>query len=305
MTDVEARLRELEDREEIRLLLTTYARHLDAGDYAAYSHLFAQEGELVARLGSAKGPAAIRELLERTIGDGSRAGGRPAFHVLANPLIAVDGDRATASTIWMYVTHDDEGYPFTLQLGHYEDMLTREHGSWRFLRREISRDLGYAPYERHPRVARDRLRELEDREAIWQLFMDYRRCLDARDFAAYAALFTDDGEWVGNLGHVQGPGEIEEMLERTLGQGFGVEPGTDFHLVANPEVELDGDRATARSTWCFVERGADGKPSLSLIGRYEDELVRDGGRWKFRRRVAHCDLPFRPLAPPRVGSSRG
>src|SRR5690348_2288415 len=58
--DVEARLRELEDREEIRDLLATYARHLDAGDHAAYADLFAEQGELVARLGSAKGPTAIR-----------------------------------------------------------------------------------------------------------------------------------------------------------------------------------------------------------------------------------------------------
>jgi ketosteroid isomerase-like protein len=294
--DVEARLRELEDREEIRDLLANYARHLDAGDHAAYADLFAEQGELVARLGSAKGPAAIRELLDRTIGEGSRARSRPALHLLANPTIEVDGDRATASTIWSYVTADDEGYPLLLQLGHYEDALTRENGRWRFLRRDISRDLGYAPYEQHPRVRRDRLRELEDRAAIWELFMDYRRHLDARDFAAYATLFGDDGEWIGNLGRVRGRAEIEEMLHRTLGTGFAVESGSDFHLVANPEVELDGDRASARSTWCFVERGGDGSPVLSLIGRYEDDLVRDGDRWRFARRTAHCDLPFRPLA---------
>jgi 3-phenylpropionate/cinnamic acid dioxygenase small subunit len=148
---VEARLRLLEDREEIRLLLTTYARHLDAGDYAAYSELFAEEGELVARLGSARGPAAIRALLERSLGQSPRP---TAFHLLANPLIEVDGDRATARTLWAYVTEDDEGYPQILQLGHYADVLTRERGRWRFLRRDISRDIGYAPYEEHPRSRR-------------------------------------------------------------------------------------------------------------------------------------------------------
>ena len=296
--DVEARLRELEDREEIRDLLATYARHLDAGDHAAYAGLFAEEGELVARLGTAKGPAAIRELLDRTIGAGSRTRSRPALHLLANPTIEVAGDRATASTIWSYVTADDDGYPLLLQLGHYDDVLTRENGRWRFLRRDISRDLGYAPYDQHPRVQRDRLRELEDREAIWQLFMDYRRALDRRDWEAYSQLFAEDGEWMGNLGRAKGPAAIKELLENVpVGEYFDPGVGADFHLVANPEVALDGDRATARSTWCFVERGDDGRPVLSLIGRYEDELVRDGDGWRFARRIAHCDLPFRPLAP--------
>src|SRR5205823_2944775 len=156
---------------------------LDAGDYAAYSELFAREGELVARLGGAKGPAAIRALLEQTLGTRPR---ETAFHLLANPAIEVDGDRATARTLWAYLTADDEGYPTILQLGHYDDGLVREDGRWRFLRRDISRDLGYPPYEEHPRSrggAASRLRVLEDREQIWELFMDYRRSLDTRDFA--------------------------------------------------------------------------------------------------------------------------
>ena len=61
-----------------------------------------------------------------------------------------------------------------------------------------------------------RLSALEDRERIWELMMEYRRHLDQRDFAAYSRLFTEDGEWVGNLGIARGPAEIEAPRCETL-----------------------------------------------------------------------------------------
>jgi hypothetical protein len=90
----------------------------------------------------AKGREKIEALLDRSLGEPPE---RKAFHVIGNPTIHVDGDRATSSVIWTYVSHDDDGYPFALQLGHYEDVLAREDGRWRFERRTISRDLGYSP----------------------------------------------------------------------------------------------------------------------------------------------------------------
>ena len=55
-----ARIQRLEDIEEIRVLLTDYGRYLDAHDLAAYSHLFAKDGEWVGGFGSAKGPRAFK-----------------------------------------------------------------------------------------------------------------------------------------------------------------------------------------------------------------------------------------------------
>ena len=43
-----ARLQRLEDIEEIRTVLLNYGRFLDARDFAAYSRLFAKDGEWVA-----------------------------------------------------------------------------------------------------------------------------------------------------------------------------------------------------------------------------------------------------------------
>jgi uncharacterized protein (TIGR02246 family) len=142
--ELEQRLRRVEDIEEIRALLLAYATHLDAGDHRAYAELFTADGELVAQLGQAKGREAIRALLDEKLG-GAALPRRTAFHLVGNSVIAVSGDKATSKALWAYITHDDDGYPVILQLGHYDDELRREDGRWLFARRQISRDLGFSP----------------------------------------------------------------------------------------------------------------------------------------------------------------
>jgi 3-phenylpropionate/cinnamic acid dioxygenase small subunit len=144
---IEARLRRLEDHEEIRQLLLEYARRLDAADYRGYAQLFTVDGELNAQLGRAQGRDAIVALLERRLADAAEAPRPEAFHLVASPDIQVDGDTATSTVLWAYVTHDDDGFPMILQLGHYRDELAREDGAWRFRRRDISRDLGFSPLD--------------------------------------------------------------------------------------------------------------------------------------------------------------
>jgi uncharacterized protein (TIGR02246 family) len=141
-----------------------------------------------------------------------------------------------------------------------------------------------------------RLQRLEDVEAIWRLFQEYRRELDQRDFAAYARLFVEDGEWLGDLGHAKGRAEIEALLVRTL-EVYPDDTTRTYHLVANPVIDVDGDRAAAQSTWCFVTRAADDQPVLSMLGHYDDVLVRDAGRWRFLRRIAYRDMPYVALEP--------
>jgi hypothetical protein len=145
--ELEARLRRLEDREEIRELLLEYARRLDAADYEGYAQLFTEDGELDAQLGSAKGRAAIVELLQRRLGTSPDRPRRTAFHLVGAPDLRVDGDTAASTVIWAYVTHDDDGFPIILQLGHYRDELARVDGTWLFERRAISRDLGFSPLD--------------------------------------------------------------------------------------------------------------------------------------------------------------
>lgn len=133
------------------------------------------------------------------------------------------------------------------------------------------------------------LRQLQDREEIRLLLIDYGRHFDSRDFVAYSNLFTRDGVWIGSGNDTEfvGPSAIRAMVE----EGFppSVYPGS-YHLMTSISVELTGaDSATAWSRWTFMVRDDEGNPVPFRAGHYEDVLVRDGGEWKFQRRQVFAD----------------
>jgi ketosteroid isomerase-like protein len=137
-----------------------------------------------------------------------------------------------------------------------------------------------------------RLQRLEDIEEIRTLLLDYGRLLDLRDLAGYSRLFAKDGEWVGGFGSAKGPAEILAFMQKNMGSGPN--RNNSFHILSNFEIEVKGDSATAWSRWTFITPGADGKPVISQAGRYDDILVREDRRWKFKRRTASNDIPTAP-----------
>jgi hypothetical protein len=139
---VETRLQQLEDREEIRQLIKDYGRFLDQREFGAFSQLFAEkEGEWIGGMGKAKGPQAIRKLMEDSIGNSTGKAGPPNYHLFTNEIIRLNGDKAEATTKWMFVVQGENGRPQPFYLGHYEDSLMRENGRWKFLRRTVHTDI--------------------------------------------------------------------------------------------------------------------------------------------------------------------
>ena len=134
-----------------------------------------------------------------------------------------------------------------------------------------------------------RLQRLEDIEEIRTVLLDYGRFLDSRDLAAYSRLFAKDGEWVGGFGSSKGPAEILAFMQKNL--GTGPNRNNSYHILSNFEIDVKGDTATEWSRWTFIVPAADGKPVISQAGRYDDTLIREEGRWKFKRRVASNDIP--------------
>ena len=139
-----------------------------------------------------------------------------------------------------------------------------------------------------------RLQRLEDVEDIRRLLTDYGRDLDRRDFKAYSELFARDGVWDGGFGAAKGPAEIRAMMEKSIGGAQVTGAQSNFHLLTNFEIEVHGDSATAWSRWTFVAQDPDKRARILYAGRYEDELVREAGRWKFKRRTVRGDLPGQP-----------
>jgi hypothetical protein len=134
-----------------------------------------------------------------------------------------------------------------------------------------------------------RLQRLEDIEEIRVLLTDYGRFLDSRDLPAYSRLFARDGEWVGGFGSATGPADILAFMQKNL--GTGPNRNNSYHILSNFEIDVKGESATAWSRWTFIVPAADGKPVISQAGRYDDTLIREEGRWKFKRRVASNDIP--------------
>lgn len=148
---VQARLQQLEDREAIRVLFNDYGRLIDERNFEAFAALFAADSEYLAGPNVAKGPAAIRAQLEGALSANSMGIGSPNFHIFFNESIRVDGERATATSKGAFVAPGENGRPQMIILATYDDVLTREAGRWKFLRRVVR---GNLPAPRSPTPAK-------------------------------------------------------------------------------------------------------------------------------------------------------
>ena len=129
MSDVEARLRRLEDIEAIRQLKARYCSFADRGydgagdDDESFADLFTEDGVFEASAGPLQGREAIRERCKSF---------HPfSMHLVMNPEIAIDGDTATAS--WSAVVPSTTATDQALQIaGRYEEKLVRTDEGWRY-----------------------------------------------------------------------------------------------------------------------------------------------------------------------------
>jgi uncharacterized protein (TIGR02246 family) len=286
----------LQDKSDIQALIVRYGTALDTLDADAYAGVFTTDAELDVAGNVRKGRQQIREIvtgLQRSR-DENKAKGTPSpalKHVISNTSIEIlNNEEARHRSYWQTVRVGPSNQVTVGAIGQYEDVIVKRGGQWLIRSRKIT------PFTDGSTAAAassaDRLQRLEDMEEIRTLLLDYGRFLDSRDLAAYSRLFAKDGEWVGGFGSARGPEEILAFMQKNL--GTGPNRGNTFHILSNFEIVVDRDSATAWSRWTFITPGADGKPVISQAGRYDDVLVREDGRWRFKRRVASNDIPAAP-----------
>lgn len=145
----------------------------------------------------------------------------------------------------------------------------------------------------------------DDRLQIYELMDRYGVVHDFGTPEDYAGLFTPDAEISVGAGPpvVKGHDALVAMAQRDH-QRFGGAVTADGksslimrHVVSNRSVELEGKGAARGS--CYVTtliRTPDNGLAVLSIGRYEDEYLRQGGKWRISRRRILMDLGDQKLA---------
>ena len=106
-------------------------------------------------------------------------------------------------------------------------------------------------------------------------------CDDQYNPDGIAGLFTEDGIWDG--GAEFGRHEGREAI-RSFFAGISGSIAFAAHLVTNPIIDVDGDRASGK--WrlimpCTVMNDAGEPESRWLLSAYDERYVRVGDRWLF------------------------
>jgi len=133
---------------------------------------------------------------------------------------------------------------------------------------------------------------IEDRLAISDLFVRYTTALDAGDVETVVDCFTEEAALESPvIGSIAGRDAIRAFAERFAAQRAG---GVQFrHMITNiaAEIEDSGNRARA-SAYLLVLITQDGKSRTLPPGRYECEVVKQGGGWRFQLRVVFHDHDY-------------
>lgn len=130
----------------------------------------------------------------------------------------------------------------------------------------------------------ERIAELWDRQEIVDVLYRYATALDSRDWELLASCFTEDA--VADFLELGG---VNEGVSAIVELASGVLSGLDSsqHLIGNPEVEVDGDRA---SSSCYLQAqhylvSASGANTFLVGGTYRDRLVRTAEGWRIEHRT--------------------
>jgi|SRR5579871_404128 len=119
---------------------------------------------------------------------------------------------------------------------------------------------------------------IEDRLAIRERYDSYADASTAQDEEAYLACFHPDAVRIGQGAEVRGIDAIRESWR----QVWGILDRMAFFSSIGAIV-VGGDRATAHVN-CREIIVLKGGEVWKVVGRYDDELMRQGDTWVFARR---------------------
>ncbi|MGH2366440.1 MAG: nuclear transport factor 2 family protein [Chloroflexota bacterium] len=118
---------------------------------------------------------------------------------------------------------------------------------------------------------------MSDHEGIRHTMAQFSHFLDGRQFRQWADLFTEDGRF----NELAGREAIFDMISHAE---LASQPELRRkHTIENLVIDVHADEAEVASDLVMFDRIGDG-PWTIRIGRYQDRMVRQAGRWLFAQR---------------------
>lgn len=144
LSAMEDRIRRLEDEIAICHLISSYGPAVDTGSGAAAGELWADRGTYQFDDTTLVGPADLEAMVA---GEGHQSLIRQGCaHIMALPVVHVDGDRARATGYSRVYLHQTDGYEvWRVSANHWE--LERTPSGWKVTRR-VNRTIDGAPEAR-------------------------------------------------------------------------------------------------------------------------------------------------------------
>lgn len=139
------------------------------------------------------------------------------------------------------------------------------------------------------------VRELVDKQALYELVVRYCRAIDRRDFALLRSLYCDDAVDDHGAMFCGAADDYVRWVETAL-QSMAV----TVHSLSNALFAVDGDRAEGEVHATSYHRTV-GPDAWEFVigGRYLDHYRRQGGVWRFHRRAIVTDwATARPFDAP-------
>ena len=131
LNEQQKQIKKFQDIQELQELHTNYAYLLLACDWGKIVDLFTDDAVAILHgRGRFQGKAAIIDIFKNVV-QNNRGKGRDG-HVAVQPIIHVDGDKATAQWLMFIISRDPKGeYENIIQHGRHEMEYVRVNGTWK------------------------------------------------------------------------------------------------------------------------------------------------------------------------------
>jgi uncharacterized protein (TIGR02246 family) len=134
-------------------------------------------------------------------------------------------------------------------------------------------------------TAQENLGTYEDRIAVEDVMARYVWAVDSLDADGYVAVFTEDAIIDSNGSISKGREEIRKIVtsliqRRDDNKAKGLPTANLYHVISSVRITFPRPgEALHHSYWQTVRRDKDGRMIAAAMGRSEDRLVKQNGKW--------------------------